>query len=323
MALTVDSELLKAFEEQLDPAKPDESSVPATVLGYGEVSTAFEIPSISTDVACKRMPLFEDLAEVDEYINLYFRYNEMLQTKIGIRVPEYGAQAVVADKGRPVLYLLQRKLPSNSMCNNIIHTIDDEAVITLVLRILTELNKVWEFNKNNHPETEVGLDGQISNWAAIASNSGMTFGLDTTDLIYIDTSTPFIRDTGAEQLDALLFLKPAPPILRWILKKLYLQEILDRYYDLRKVTIDLVANFYKEQRSELIPILIPAINDYLTSKASIPDIAPIDEKEVQKYYKDDAATWRLYLRSRKLHRFIKSKILRRSYPFILPGKIQR
>jgi hypothetical protein len=323
MTLTVSLELLKAFEEQLDPTKPNESSIPATVLGYGEMSTAFEIPSISREVACKRMPLFEDPSQVDKYISLYNRYNELLQTKIGIRVPEYGAQAVVTDKGRPVLYLLQQKLPSDSICNNIIHKIEDEAVVTLVLRILREMNKIWEFNRFNLPEIEVGFDGQISNWVVIDSDSGMTSVTDSAGLIYLDTSTPLIRDTGMEQLDALLFLKPAPPVLRWILKKRYLQEILDRYYDFRKVIIDLVANFYKEQRSELIPILIPAINDFLATKASIPDIDPIDEKEIQEYYKDDAATWKLYLRSRKLHRFIKRKILRRNYPFILPGKIQR
>lgn len=195
--------------------------------------------------------------------------------------------------------------------------------MTLVLKILRELNKVWEFNKNNFPETEVGFDGQISNWVVVKSDSGITSATDTADVIYIDTSTPLIRDAGMEQLDALLFLKPAPPILRWILKKRYLQEILDRYYDFRKVIIDLVANFYKEQKNELIPTLIPAINDFCATEAAIPNISSINEKEIRKYYKDDAATWRLYLRSRKLHRFIKRKILRRSYPFILPGKIQR
>ena len=43
MTLPVDGELLKAFEEKLSPSKPEESPILAEVLGYGEISTAFEI----------------------------------------------------------------------------------------------------------------------------------------------------------------------------------------------------------------------------------------------------------------------------------------
>ena len=75
-------------------------------------------------------------------------------------------------------------------------------------------------------------------------------------LLYLDTSTPILRLNGVEQLNAELFLRSAPPYLAWILRLLFLQEVVTRYYDARKVTIDLIANFYKEQRPELVPELV-------------------------------------------------------------------
>ncbi len=41
--MQVDVELLKEFERGLDPAHPEQSKIPARVLGYGEISTIFEI----------------------------------------------------------------------------------------------------------------------------------------------------------------------------------------------------------------------------------------------------------------------------------------
>ena len=64
-------------------------------------------------------------------------------------------------------------------------------------------------------------------------------------------------------------------------------------------------------------------NDFLSSEANSLNIAPIEYEEVEDYYKDDASTWKLYLRMRRLHRFIRTKILRRYYAYILPGEIQR
>ena len=44
--------------------------------------------------------------------------------------------------------------------------------------------------------------------------------------------------------------------------------------------------------------------------------------EVEKYYKEDAATLELFLRVRRLDRGLK-RLLRREYDFVLPGKVQR
>jgi len=323
MTLPVDRELLKAFEEALDPSKPEESFIPARVLGYGEISTVFEIIQESQrGIAYKRMPLFDNEEQVERYKRLYYRYNELLE-EIGVEIPEYGATDVTTNDGRIVLYLYQRKLPSASIGNNLLHVMPDEKVVMFVLGVLRELNKVWRFNEENQPEIAVAIDGQISNWALENFDPENLVIDEDASLLYFDTSTPLIRDNGVEMLDAELFLKPTPPVARWLLKKFYLQDILDRYYDLRKVVVDLIANFFKEGRSDLIPRLVGLANEFFSAEAVAPDIVPMNYEEVRKYYKEDASIWSLYLNMRKIHRFIRTKILRKYYDFVLPADIKR
>ncbi|MFW9967110.1 MAG: DUF6206 family protein [Candidatus Thorarchaeota archaeon] len=323
MTIEIDLDLLKEFEEKLNPAKPEESPIPAKVLGYGEISTVFEIHHESqSEIAFKRMPLFDSQEQIDAYKDVYFRYHDRLN-QVGIELPDYGATAVTTADDRSVLYLYQRKLPADSIGDNIIKNASESEIRVLIKTILNELLKVWEFNSQNKPGVEVAIDGQVSNWAvrdSAAISSGLQEGVD---LVYLDTSTPLFRENEVEQLDVELFLKPTPPGVRYILKKFYLDDIVNRYYDFRKVIIDLVANFFKEQKPELVPILIDLANDFLSAEASSHNIAPIIYEEVEDYYKDDASTWKLYLRMRRAHRFIKTKILRGYYTYILPGKIER
>ena len=320
MVLSIDTNLLKEFEELLEPANPEDSPIPARVLGYGEISTVFEILDVK-NIAFKRMPLFDTMEQIRRYKDTYNRYNELL-TRIGMNIPDYGSEEIVTDDGRIVLYLYQRMVPSNAIGDKLIHSISEEEVLLLIQTILENLNHIWIFNQKESPQFEIAIDGQVSNWAVKDYFEGLTIRKDI-PLLYLDTSTPLMRENGVEQLETQLFLKPAPPIMRWILKKFYLQDIVDKYYDFRRVALDLVANFYKEQRPELIPRLIELVNQFFLDEAIVKDLTPLSPDEIKEYYDDDASTWKLYLRVRRFHRYISTKILRRYYDYILPGKIQR
>ena len=321
MVLEIDTHLLKEFEESLDPSNPEDSPIKANVLGYGEISTVFEIPEhAGPEIAFKRMPLFDNMDQVSAYEEVYNRYHSALDN-IGIRTPEYGSITITTNNGRIVLYLYQQKIQSEFIGDNLIHKLPNEQIFDLIRSVLKHLNKVWSYNQNNQLGLQIALDGQISNWAlqksheeAISPNS---------ELLYFDTSTPLMRENGVELLDVELLLKATPPFVRTILKRFYLQDIVDRYYDLRKVVTDLIANFYKEQRRELVPSLIEIANEYFKEEAIVHDLQSLTEEEIEDYYKDDASTWALYLRTRKAHRFIKRKVLRGYYAYILPPDIER
>jgi hypothetical protein len=316
-------ELLQEFEEGLDPRQPEDSRIPAAVLGYGEISTVFAIEAEGLGgLAFKRLPLFCDKEEVDAYQATYEEYNRLLTEEVGLRLPGYSHAFFPSQTGRPIFYIVQRRLPSDSIGHQALHLLPAEMVQALVRRVLQELRRVWEFNRQQE-RWQLGIDGQISNWSIDGFDPQHPVVNEATTLTYLDTSTPFLRVEGIEQMDAELFLRSAPSFLAWILRLLFLEDVVDRYYDFRRVAIDLVANFYKEQRAELIPDVLRVVNDFVAGEAADLGIQPIEEKEVRSYYREDALIWTLYLSFRRFDRFLQTRMLRREYPYILPGKIKR
>ena len=93
---------------------------------------------------------------------------------------------------------------------------------------------------------------------------------------------------------------------------------MNHYYNPGKVFIDLAANLYKEQRPELIPMVLDICNKDIED-----DESRITEEMVKKYYKEDKMTWAVFLAFRRVDRWIRINILKKEYDFILPGKIKR
>jgi hypothetical protein len=315
--------LLQDFERGLDPRYPERSEIPAVVLGYGEISTVFAIQAEGLhDLAFKRMPLFYDMEEVQKYQAAYREYIHLLQAEIGLRLPYHSYAAFSSDDGRPVFYIIQQRLPAPSIGNRALHLLPREMIQVLVRRILQEMRQVWDYNQHQE-HLQVSLDGQISNWSIDDFDPDSAHVDQHTTLSYFDTSTPFFRRNGVEQVDAELFLRSAPSFLVWILRLLFLEDVVDRYYDFHRVALDLAANFHKEQRPDLIPDVVSVVNVFFTAEAAELGIEPITEKEVHAYYREDALIWSLYLSMRKVDRLIRTRLLRQEYPYILPGKIQR
>jgi hypothetical protein len=307
--VNLDQDLLEQFEVGLNPQAIGESSVPAQLLGYGEISAIFQIRD-DTSIAYKRMPLFDSMGSAMTYADLYREYCDLL-VQAGLNLPDSDI-AIVEIPGRPVvLYIGQRAFPAQQIGNKLIHEYDSTQTQHLIRRILEYQVRIWEFNQSVMPDLEIAVDGQISNWA-------LEGGVDSGTIFYIDTSTPFIRKKGDHQLDPELVLQAAPAFLRWLVRWLFVDEVLDRYYDPRKNMIDLAANLFKEQRPDLIPMVIETINESLPE-----DIQPLNQKDVEKYYKEDKFIWALFLTLRRLDRFLTTQIFLKRYEFILPGKIQR
>ncbi len=316
-------DLLQEFEKGLDPRWPERNKIPAVVLGYGEISTVFaiEVQGLK-DLALKRLPLFYNQEEVEAYQVAYEEYNRLLQDVVGLQLPSYSFVSFANPAGRPIFYIIQRRLPSSSIGNQAIHLLRPEQVRVLVRRVLQEARRVWDFNRQQD-RLQIALDSQISNWSIDGFDAQDPRVDLTSTLTYLDTSTPLYRIEGVEQLNAELFLRSAPSFLAWILRLLFLEDVVARYYDFRRVVIDLVANFYKEQRPDLIPKVIDEVNSFFTDEAAALGIQPIEEREVRSYYREDALIWTLYLALRRIDRWLQTRLLGREYPYILPGKIQR
>lgn len=309
LSMQIDRELLQRFEEGLNPQRIDQSAIPAQLLGYGEISAIFRIQG-DDRAAFKRMPLFSERDTAEKYVDLYREYCRLLKAA-GLNLPDDDT-AVVHVPGRPVVvYIAQERLPAIGFGHHLLRDLTEGACFQLVEQVAGEIAKVWQYNDASAPDVELALDGQISNWVRREESQGGK-------LVYIDTSTPFLRLAGVEQLDPEPLLKSVPAFLRWIIKWLFVDDVMNRYYDHRQVLIDIAANFYKEQRPELIPGAIDIFNRQLLGGEE-----PLTTKDVEKYYREDKMIWRLFLAFRQVDRFLTTQLLRRRYEFILPGKIER
>jgi len=179
-------------------------------------------------------------------------------------------------------------------------------------KVCEQIDGVWKFNQNRMPGLELALDGQLSNW--LFENGAP----DASSLLFVDTSTPLFRVDGVEQLDPELFLKSAPGFLRWVIRLLFLKDVMNRYYNRRQVLTDLAANLFKEQRPDLIPLALGVINNFMN-----PGEPAIEDDDIRQYYRKDKMIWTLFLMFRRMDRWLKTRLLRQHYDFLLPGKISR
>ena len=320
--LKIDIEVLKKLERSIDTYNPEKGEVPIKILGYGEISLVFEIVDDPEQIAYKRIPIFDNEKQVNRHIWAYNEYNRILIEEVGLNLPEYDVAWFKDEEDKIQFYCVQEKISSESVGNRVIHDLRTEDIETLILLVMREMKKVWVYSKN-HETIDLGLDGQISNFAIIGYDPNNPKIEKDTKLVYFDTSTPMFRKNGIEAMDAELFLESTPSFLRFLVKAAFLDEVIDRYYDWRLVTIDLIANFFKEQRPELIPGIIRQINKFFKEEASEFNMEPITFEEVQKYYKNDKMIWVIFQNARKIDRFIKTKLLKKKYDFYLPGKIKR
>jgi len=320
--MKVNIELLKEFEKTLDTVYPEKGKIPIKILGFGEISLVFEILDDPERLAYKRIPIFDNEKQVKRHLWAYNEYCKILNEEIGLNLPEHKALWFKDHKGQIQFYCVQQKIDPEAVGNKVIHNISNDEIEKLILLTMRELQKVWTFNDESRIY-DVGIDGQISNFVVIDYDHRNPRINDDSKLLYLDTSTPLFRKNNIEAMEAELFLKSAPSFLRFLLKALFVQEVVDRYYDWRSVTIDLIANFFKEQKPEIIPRLIRRINRFFKEEVTDFEIEPITFEEVHKYYKNDKMIWVVFQNARRFDRYMKTKLLKKTYEFYLPEKIKR
>ncbi|HME52220.1 MAG TPA: DUF6206 family protein [Candidatus Lokiarchaeia archaeon] len=321
--MNFNKDLLAEFEATLDTVHPEKGKIPIKILGYGEISIVFEIvDDENTNVAYKRLPVFDTEEQVTSHVAAYMEYNRMLKEDLGIDVPPTDTAWFPSRDGKAiVLYCVQEKLPPATMGNKVIHQIDAAGLEQLVRLVMSALQRIWAFNKQQ-AIIQVGIDGQVSNWSLVGFDPEAPNVAIDANLMYIDTTTPMYRVNGKEAMDPKLFLKSAPGILRKSLMGM-LNEVVDRYYDWRLVANDFIANFYKEQMPDVVPAVIAVVNAFFSTDAAEFGIKSFSIDEIKAYYKHDKQIWTVFQALRRADRFVTTKLRRRMYNFYLPGKIKR
>ena len=106
-----------------------------------------------------------------------------------------------------------------------------------------------------------------------------------------------------------------PWLMRPVVRRFLIRDILDKYYQLRGVVLDFLGNLYKERLDRLTAPLLDIANRSVDP--------PILADEPARYYRGDKRLWALLLRARRLDRAWQRRVRRRPYPFLLPGRIER
>ncbi|MGQ9768646.1 MAG: DUF6206 family protein, partial [Anaerolineae bacterium] len=298
------------------------------VIGYGEITTSLVLAGRATlDESLrwqasnpawvfKGLPPFPDAGELARYAGVFMRYSDLLQ-QAGLVIPQQRLSRPRPSPAGIKVYVVQRRLEAARIGNVLVRALTETEALALLRRIVRALGGVFTASTTDAlgPGVRVGIDGQISNWYVPDQPEA--------PLLYLDTSTPLLRVNGVEQINPEIFLKNTPGFMRAVIRRFFLQDVLDRYYDFRRVLIDLIANLYKEGRGDLVAPAVASANALLAEELSGNAIAPLTVKEIRAYYQEDAFIWRFFQTARRIDRFVTEKVLRKKYPFRLPGKIAR
>jgi uncharacterized protein DUF6206 len=287
----ISREVLKRLDADVVASLSGDTTVQLDVLGYGEISTVLRADGTHGPVAAKRLPRMTR-AQLSAYSETLSKYLYDLQAR-GVRPVDSAVLSVGSEPFTP--YCVQPFQPL--LLVDELRSADGETVerrVGQLVEIVVGAVDGW-----------LGLDGQVSNWA-----------IDGDDLVYIDVTTPLLRDAaGNDELDADLFMASLPWALRGSVKRFLLDEILSHYYDPRSVLLDMAGNLYKEHLVEVIDPLLAAANEAVSPS--------ITADEAVRYYRNDARMWELLQRLRRADRWWQKTARHRDYPFLLPGAIDR
>ena len=291
----IDPVELGHLEQEVQRALDCGDDAALTVLGYGEISLVLGWPVDQPRWACKRLPPFPSTAAADAYTATLETYLSELQA-LGVHVARTDVQQVVMADGRTAVYCVQPALDPGELAVAIVSGGGEDAdrvlaeIVDLILAAVDE---------------RVGLDAQLSNWAVAAEG-----------LTYFDVTTPLLRRAdGTEALDTSIFLASLPWLLRAPVRRFVLPDLMERYHRPRTVVLDLAANLIKEQLDGHIATVLSAAGDRLEP--------PLTVEQVRADYRRDARTWSLLQSVRRADRLWQRSVRRRTYPFLLPARIDR
>ncbi len=291
----IDEVALAGLEDEVAAALRTGDISRLRVLGWGEISLVLGSPAAHPEWACKRLPPFRSAADAGRYAAIIVRYIAELE-RSGVAVAPTEMRQVVRDDGSAVLFCIQPVLPAESLAVNVARDHPEKAEGLLGEIVATVFSVV---------DAEMGLDAQLSNWATVDGR-----------LTYFDITTPMLRRAdGTTELDADVFLTSMPWLLRAPVRRFVVPDILARYHGQRTVVLDLAANLLKERLDALIPAVLAATEGRVDP--------PLTEAEVRRDYRRDARTWSGLQAIRRADRMWQTKVRRRTYPFLLPGHIER
>ncbi|MFH2007527.1 MAG: DUF6206 family protein [bacterium] len=291
---------LVALEERVDRALSTGDEGDIDILGYGEISSVLACDTPAGRMACKRLPLFDGADRVAAYSALFRVYLDRLRAA-GVEPVRSTLYELPRPDGQLTVYCVQPVLDADGLAPRVLERLSVAEGSKLFEQIL---DGVFDICRDGS-----GIDAQLQNWALADGR-----------LVYMDVTTPFLRDArGRDLLDTEIFVASLPWALRKPVLALAVGAILEKWYHPRGAVLDLLGNLIKEGLSRWIPSFVAATNRRLRPEHG----DPLTVREVERYYAGDARLWGLLQLLRRADRAWQVRVRRRPYQFLLPGKIAR
>jgi len=277
------------------------------LIEAGEISQVLELQGMAIHcwrhpqdrrempVVYKKMPAFLHRADAEAYVEHYRNYNALLRDEIGIAVPYFDAR-IVERQTQVIVYVVQERVEPTSVCHMILREIEPAAAERLFSAILREYSKLYHYNLSQAAEdVQIGLDGQIPNWA-VADYAGQPNALMGDEgLLYLDTNVPMIRIAGRDVVNTDMYFQALPGFARGLIKRMGLDlEVMDRYYQMRLIMLDFLGNILVRGRPDLLPRFVEMSNEVLAGPFAADDMLPFTVEEVEAYYRRDVFIWRIW-----------------------------
>lgn len=228
----------------------------------------------------KRLPPFSSKERTALYARSVDAYAQLLQTPIGLTVLPHECVEVEGEAG-PVLYIVQPACDRSTIGDRMLLDADDASMTKALQTVLRESLRVWHRNAIEREiqghDSQIGLDARLSNWSIDLAG-------EHPRAIYFDTGTPFIRRLGRDRVDPEIFPDHIPSARSSFWSRRKPEEELSRYYDLRTVIIDLLAELGAVAPTRLDSALRQA-NAFLSGEAEDLGEPPIEADQLKKVVK--------------------------------------
>jgi len=307
--------------------KPSSPGISIHILGIGEITTTIEVKGKHwgklhptqkrmMKLAYKRMPAFDSKDAMEHYVRIHNEYQDLLE-ELGIAMPWHDNLTKQRADGRWVVYNRQERFSNRKVACLMTRETDKEGCMGIFRLLLDKMGLFFTHNRE-HPEKMIGFDAQISNWVFTDYDPEQKRVRPDEPVVYIDTSTPLLRYDGEEQLDTELFLRALPAPGRAIVRRFFLQDIVDRYYIPREVILDLIASYITHGRPDTVPALIEEANRFMADSDFAKDAKPFTVKQIKAYNREDVMIWHFFRTLKRIDRFIGERFLGKTYEQRLP-----
>lgn len=217
-----------------------------------------------TDQVDEKLELFGD----DHFLRRYRAYFEDYigaLTEAGLSTPNYTIRQISGENENFNVIITRTKLPVESIGGGLISILNAENCMLLVGMILEEIEKIARYNRSGRG-VKIGIDASISSWGLEGFDCRKPGITGNEKLIYLETSVPYIRKEDGERIDVEVTLRDLPDIATSVLKKRFVEEKVDGFYDERDMVITLLASFINAGRGGILRMLVDHTNKFIEKK---------------------------------------------------------